>query len=424
MPFAAFVVSLVVLLVLGMPVVWAMFMSSFLYALATGTNLTVVAQKAVTGLESFALLAVPLFMLSAEVMNNTSVTRRLFDFANKFVGHLPGGVGHVNVVTSMIFAGMSGSAIADTCGIGYVCLTEMDKRGFGKAFSTAVTAASSTIGPIIPPSIPMVVYAVVAGASVGKLFLGGAIPGLLMGLTQMVYVYLVSRKRHYVSETRESWKARLVATKEAFLPLLTPIILLGGIYSGIFTPTEAAAVAVLYSMVLGVLYGELSFRKLGEIAVRVLLSAGIVMFIVAAANLFSWVMTTEDIPNRLGAVFLSVAHSKTSLLFVLNTVFLLLGMIMDINTILLVFVPMVIPSVTAMGIDLVHFGVIVVLNTMVGLLTPPYGMNLFILSGLTKLTIPQILKELWPFIILLIILLFLVTYVEPLVMWLPNMLVR
>lgn len=424
MGLTVFTISLVALIALGMPIVFSMIVASWAYALASGVALTVVAQKMVTGLESFTLLAVPLFMLSAEVMNNTSVTRRLFDFANKLVGRFPGGIGHVNVFTSMIFAGMSGSAVADTCGIGYVCLTEMDKRGFGMPFSTAVTAASSTIGPIIPPSIPMVVYAVVAGASVGKLFLGGAIPGVLMGVTQMIYIYCISLKRGYAAEKRSTWREKLIATRNAVLPLLTPVILLGGIYGGVFTPTEAAAVAVLYALCLGAVYGDLNLRKLGEISVRVLLSAGIIMSIVAAANLFSWVMAAEQVPQRVGAMFLSVTNTRVGLLFMLNIVFLILGAIMDINTILLVFVPMVLPAVTAMGIDLVHFGVIVVLNTMIGLLTPPYGMNLFILSGLTGLTINQILKELWPFIIMLVGLLFLITYVEPIVMWLPNLLVK
>ncbi|MCR4425108.1 MAG: TRAP transporter large permease [Firmicutes bacterium] len=424
MGLTVFTISLVALIALGMPIVFSMIVASWAYALASGVALTVVAQKMVTGLESFTLLAVPLFMLSAEAMNNTSVTRRLFDFANKLVGRFPGGIGHVNVFTSMIFAGMSGSAVADTCGIGYVCLTEMDKRGFGMPFSTAVTAASSTIGPIIPPSIPMVVYAVVAGASVGKLFLGGAIPGVLMGVTQMIYIYCISLKRGYAAEKRSTWREKLIATRNAVLPLLTPVILLGGIYGGVFTPTEAAAVAVLYALCLGAVYGDLNLRKLGEISVRVLLSAGIIMSIVAAANLFSWVMAAEQVPQRVGAMFLSVTNTRVGLLFMLNIVFLILGAIMDINTILLVFVPMVLPAVTAMGIDLVHFGVIVVLNTMIGLLTPPYGMNLFILSGLTGLTINQILKELWPFIIMLVGLLFLITYVEPIVMWLPNLLVK
>ena len=205
---------------------------------------------------------------------------------------------------------------------------------------------------------------------------------------------------------------------------MTPIILLGGIYGGVFTPTEAAAAAVLYALILGIIYGDLSLKKMGIIGVRVLLSAGIVMAIVAAANLFSWVMAVEEVPQRIGSLFLSLTDSKLGMLFTLNLVFLLLGTIMDINTILLVFVPMVLPAVNGLGIDLVHFGVIVVLNTMIGLLTPPYGMILFILSGLTGLTIPEILKELWPFILMLIGLLFLITAVEPLVMWLPNLLVK
>ena len=215
---AVFTITLVLLISVGMPIVFSMIISSWAYAIVSHVSLSEIAQKMIFGLESFSLIAVPLFMFSAEVMNNTTVTQRLFDFANKLVGRFPGGIGHVNVLTSMIFAGMSGSAVADTCGIGYVCLTEMDKRGFGKPFSTAVTAASSTIGPIIPPSIPMVVYAVVAGASVGKLFLGGAIPGLLMGIIMMVYVYFISKKRGYPSEKPSTFKEILSATKKALPP--------------------------------------------------------------------------------------------------------------------------------------------------------------------------------------------------------------
>jgi tripartite ATP-independent transporter DctM subunit len=414
--------TLAVLFSLGMPVVFSLLISSLVYLTLAGIDPRIVIQKIIMGPDSFVLLAVPFFILAAQIMNSTGITKRIFRFASTIVGHFPGGLAHVNIVDSIIFAGMSGSAIADASGAGLMEIEAMVSQGYKKSFATAVSAASSTIGPIIPPSIPMVIYAVIAEASVGKLFLGGIIPGVLMGLSMMVITYFIAKKRGFYRDKRATLKEFFEAFRGAFLALSTVGILLGGIYTGVFTPTEAAAVAALYALFLGtVVYRELGLRDVFQVFSRIVISCGFITFIISTSAIFSWIIAREQVPQRLAQVMLSLTTSKYLILLIMNILFLLLGMLMDTNAIMLIFLPIVLPVVKAVGIDLVHFGVVVTLNLMIGLLTPPFGVLLFLLSGLTKVPIEDILREVYPYMMVLIIVLFLITYWEGLVMFLPNL---
>ena len=414
--------TLAILFSLGMPVVFSLLISSLIYLTLAGIDPRIVIQKIVFGPDSFVLLAVPFFILAAQIMNSTGITKRIFRFASTIVGHFPGGLAHVNIVDSIIFAGMSGSAIADASGAGLMEIEAMVSQGYKKSFATAVSAASSTIGPIIPPSIPMVIYAVIAEASVGKLFLGGIVPGILMGLSMMVITYFIARKRGFYRDRRATLKEFWEAFRGAFLALSTVWILLGGIYTGVFTPTEAAAVAALYALFLGtVVYRELGVRDVFRVFSRIVISCGFITFIISTSVIFSWIIAREQVPQRLADVMLSLTTSKPLILLIMNILFLILGMLMDTNAIMLIFLPIVLPVVKAVGIDLVHFGVVVTLNLMLGLLTPPFGVLLFLLSGLTKVPIEDILREVFPYMMVLIFVLFLITYWEGLVMFLPNL---
>jgi len=405
-----------------MPVVFSLLISSLIYLTLAGIDPRIVIQKIVFGPDSFVLLAVPFFILAAQIMNSTGITKRIFRFASTIVGHFPGGLAHVNIVDSIIFAGMSGSAIADASGAGLMEIEAMVSQGYKKSFATAVSAASSTIGPIIPPSIPMVIYAVIAEASVGKLFLGGIVPGILMGLSMMVITYFIARKRGFYRDRRATLKEFWEAFRGAFLALSTVWILLGGIYTGVFTPTEAAAVAALYALFLGtVVYRELGVRDVFRVFSRIVISCGFITFIISTSVIFSWIIAREQVPQRLADVMLSLTTSKPLILLIMNILFLILGMLMDTNAIMLIFLPIVLPVVKAVGVDLVHFGVVVTLNLMIGLLTPPFGVLLFLLSGLTKVPIEDILREVFPYMMVLIFVLFLITYWEGLVMFLPNL---
>jgi tripartite ATP-independent transporter DctM subunit len=416
------VLTLAILFSLGMPVVFSLMISSLVYLLLAGIDPRIVIQKLVMGPDSFVLLAVPFFIMAAQIMNSTGITKRIFRFASTIVGHFPGGLAHVNIVDSMIFAGMSGSAIADASGAGLMEIEAMVSQGYAKSYATAVSAASSTIGPIIPPSIPMVIYAVIAEASVGKLFLGGIVPGVAMGLAMMVITFFIARKRGFYRDRRATFREFIDAFKSAFLALTTVVILLGGIYTGIFTPTEAAAIAALYALFLGtVVYRELGLRDVFQIFSRIVISCGFITFIISTSAIFSWIIAREQVPQRLAEVMLSLTTNKSVILLIMNVLFLILGMLMDTNAIMLIFLPIVLPVVKSVGIDLVHFGVVVTLNLMIGLLTPPFGVLLFLLNGLTKVPIEDILREVFPYIIVLVFVLFLITYWEGLVMFLPNL---
>jgi tripartite ATP-independent transporter DctM subunit len=399
-----------------------MVVSTAVYCLLKGISLQEVVETMVIGFDNqFILLAIPLFVLSARVMNIGGITTRIFDFADRTVGFLRGGLAHVNVVASLIFSGMTGSALADASGLGMMEIKAMEDGGYERPFACAVSAATATIGPIIPPSIPMVIYSMLSGASLGNLFLGGIIPGLLMGGAMMVYIAATAGRRNYPQGSWLGLRALARAFAQAFLSLMTPVILLGGIYTGVFTPTEAGAAAALYAMILATLvYREMGLRGLYREMVATVENVGFLSFIIAGAFAFSYVVTLEGISTAIANATVALTANPYLLLLLINVLFLILGCFLDTMILMLVVIPMILPAVRALGIDLVHFGVVIILNMMIGLCTPPYGMLLFTVSGLTGTPLGAVIREVLPFLWVLIAVLFLITYVPALVLFLPR----
>ncbi|MEO8546202.1 MAG: TRAP transporter large permease, partial [Burkholderiaceae bacterium] len=363
---------LVLTLILRLPIGFGMMISGVAYLLLKRQDLGLVADQVLNGLyNSYVLLAVPLFIFAASVMNSGTVSERLFDFALAIVGRLRGGLAHVNIIVSVIFSGMSGSAIADAAGPGIVSIRMMVKNGYSAEFAGALTAASSTIGPIIPPSIPLILYALVSGASVGALFIGGVIPGLLMAVALMVAVHLVARKRNLPRGQALPWSAYPRVLARGFLPLTLPVVLLGGIYSGVFTPTEAAAVAALYALFLSsIVYRALSWRRLYEILVESAKTSAAVTLIIASAFVINYCFTAEHVPELVANWLTSLHLSSIGFLLLVNLLFLVLGCFLDTSIMLLVVIPILIPTAKLLGIDLVHLGVVLAVNMMIGLITP------------------------------------------------------
>lgn len=421
-----FLGSFIALFLLGMPISVAMISSSIIYITMRGMDLGFMAMQMFSGLDNFVLIAIPMFIMTAEVMNRTSVADRIFNFCNALVGYIPGGLGHVNIATSVIFAGMSGSAVADVGGIGHLSYQAMVDEGFDKEFSASVTIASSTVGPIIPPSIPMVVYAMVANVSVGKMFFGGILPGLIIAGILMVYVYIVSLNRHYPRRKIESAGAflrnLLFAFIYGFLPLLTPAILLGSIYFGVVTTTEASAVAVLYSLVLGFfLYRTMDIKGFIESLKNVFVTCGAILLVLPAAKVFSFVMTAENLQDIIFRAMTTFAgDNKFLIILSVNILFLILGALSDPTVNIMLFVPMVLPLILSTGMDPIHFGIMVVINAMIGNTTPPVGVVLMTVCGVEKLSYEKTLKELWPQIIMLMAALLLIIISPQIVLAIPN----
>jgi len=419
------IISLVLigLFAAGVPIAIAMGLAGFSVIMLSGNiPIEVTAQRFVTGVDSFPLLAVPFFILAGALMNTGGVTERLVRLANAMVGRLTGGLGHVVVVTNMIMAGMSGSAVADAAGTGAVLIPSMIRAGYGAAFSAAVTASASTIGPIIPPSIPFVVFGILASVSIGRLFLGGAIPGILMGLYLMVAVYIVSKKRGYARGERTSATRLWGAFKSALPALLLPVIILWGIVGGAVTPTEAAVLAVLYALFLGVfVYRELTLSSMARVFCEAALTTGVIMFIVAGASLLAWIMTREQAgPTLVGAVT-SVTRDPRLVLLLINIILLILGCFLETLSLMILLVPVLMPLIHALGIDPVHFGVVFTLNLMIGLITPPVGMSMFIACSIAKIRLVDFAREIPLFVVALVLVLLLITYYPPLVLFLPNL---
>ena len=384
---------------------------------------TFLASIMIGSLEHYSLIAIPLFIFAAQVMNISKVTDRIFDFAKTLVGHLTGSLGHANIVASIIFAGMSGSALADAAGLGRVEIEGMTKEGYDKPFSAAVTAASSCIGPIIPPSIIMVIYASIAEESAGRVFLGGVIPGFFMGAAMMVIVYFISRNRGYKKYPRASLGQIWKSFRSAFLALLTPAIILGGIGSGATTPTEAAVLAVAWSLFLGmVVYKEVRPADLPRILSSVIIYTAVVLFIFSAASVFTRLITIERVPFIFAHFLMTALQEKWLILFALNIFLLIGGMVMEPTPLLLIVTPVMLPIAQALDIDLVHLGVFMVLNLVIGNLTPPFALALYVVSDITKIPFWTIVRATAPFYIPLIVTLFAIVYYSPLVMWLPNLL--
>jgi len=414
---------LLLFLALEFPVAIAMTGASVAYLLLRGDiPLVVVAQRVTVGVDSFVLLAIPFFFLAGELMNRGGITQRLVDLAQALVGGIRGGLGHVTVVTNMIMAGMSGSAVADATGTGTVLIPAMERAGYPKTFSAALVGAASTIGPVIPPSIPFVIYGGITGVSVGRLFLGGVVPGVLMGVVLMGAVYMVAKRRGYRAEGWLTFSEALRSTWRAIPVMLFPVIILGGIFSGIVTPTEAAVVAVVYAVLLSTLfYRELSPADLVRILASVAGNTARITFIIASAGLYGWLLAREGVPQQLTELFLSISREPWVILLMVNVLLLILGCLMETTALLVILTPVLMDLITKVGIDPVHFGVVLTLNLMIGLLTPPVGMTLYVMVSLTGVSVTDFTRECAIFMAALVIVLGLITYIPGLVVFLPHL---
>jgi C4-dicarboxylate transporter DctM subunit len=422
-PLVILAIVLVLGMLLRMPIGFSMLMSGVAYLIAKGQDLGLVAEQVCNGLyNSYVLLAVPLFVFAANLMNAGTVSERIFDFCRILVGRMRGGLAQVDILVSVIFSGMSGSAIADAAGPGLVTIRQMLKKPeYTRGFAGAVVVASATLGPIIPPSIPMVIYALVSGASVGALFLGGVVPGLLMTLLMMGVVHIIATRRNMPREEPVPLREWPNILFRGALPLSMPIVLLGGIYSGAFTPTEAAAVAALHALILStVVYRALTWRSFWGVVMESTRSSAVITLILASSFILNYAFTAEQVPQSMAAWVDSMHLSRIQFLLMVNVLFLVLGCFLDVSVLLLVFVPMLLPAVNALGIDLVHFGVLVVLNMMIGLIHPPFGMLLFVIKALTGIPIGEMMREGWLFLVLLLGLLLALTFFPQLVLWLPH----
>lgn len=419
-----FLITLFGLAGIGTPVGYSIITASVMYFTFGDLDVALAGEKILQGLyKSFVLLAVPLFITAANIMNAGTITDRLLNFCIAVVGRFKGGLGHVNVVASLIFSGMSGSAVADAAGIGKIIIGMMTKNGrYTKGYAAAITAASATIGPIIPPSIPMVLYSVISDTSIGYLFLAGIVPGLIMGLVLMMMNTIIAHKRNFATEPPEPLKKLPKTTIRAFPALLMPAILLYGIYGGVTTPTEAAAIAALYALLLtGVLYKSLSFKSLYEILVDSAKSSAAVGVVIGGAFILNYIVITENIPGVMTTYLQGIDISPLTFLLFVNVIVLILGCFLDATTIILVIIPLFIPVCKALGIDLIHFGVLVVVNSMIGLITPPYGILLFVINAVTGISLKEIISEIWIFILVLLFALGIMIIFPEIILWLPEM---
>jgi len=424
MTFAIFGV-LVFFIMIGLPIAVSMGLTAVIFFVVLGEIdvLCMVPARMYSSTTGFPLLAIPFFILVGSLMNTGGMTNRIFRFAQSMVGHIQGGLGHVNVVNSMIFAGMSGAAVADAAGIGMVELEAMTKAGFDRRFSAAVTAASSTIGPVIPPSIPFVIFGSITGTSVGRLFLGGFIPGFIMGIGMMITVYIISGRRGYPREKRATFREFIVSGLNAWSALLCPLIIIGGIMLGIFTPTEASVAAVIYALIVTLLiYKEITIRDLPRILWESLEHTIRVMFIISAAGIFGWLLIHQRVPEAVVKSLMTLSKNPWVILLIINIILLVLGCFMEGISIMLLTIPVFMPLITKIGIDPVHFGVVMTLNLMVGLLTPPVGMVLYAVSSVGRVPLWELASELKWYIVAIMVALGLITYIPALVTWLPNLL--
>ena len=417
------IMSLFFLAGIGMPIAYAIMLASFVYLSVGGQDIGLSGKILLDGVySSFILLAVPLFIIAANIMNAGTISDRLLKFCVGLVGRFKGGMGHVNIVASLIFSGMSGSAVADAAGIGKIIIDMMTRTGhYTRGYAAAITAASATIGPIIPPSIPMVLYALVSNTSIGFLFLGGILPGLLMGMVLMVMNTIISYKRGFGTEEAIPLRELPALTVNAFPALLMPAILLYGIYGGVTTPTEAAAVAALYALILAaVFYRALSIGKFYSILVESARSSAAVGLVIGGALILNYIVASENIPNIMASYFIGLDISPFAFLITVNIILLLLGCLLDATTLILVIIPLFLPACRILEIDLVHFGVVAIINCMIGLITPPYGILLFVINAVTRIPLGEIIREVIPFLLVLVLALLVMITVPEIVLWLPR----
>ncbi len=417
-----FLLVFVVLMILKVPVAFSLGFSCLFYFVTNGVPLETVPTIMLGTFESFTLLAIPLFMLAGQIMNMGGVTERLFDFCKKLVGHIPGGLGHVNIVSSLIFAGMSGSATADAAGLGTIEINYMKKEGYDPAFAAAVTAASSTVGTIMPTSLGFVIFGAMTGTSIAGLFIAGIGPAILMTIAQMVIVYFEAKKRNFKVYPRATLVMILLAFCKSFLPMLTPIIILAGIMTGFATPTEAAVLSIIYAVFLGmIIYKELDFKGLIQTMINVGKGTAKIMLIVSFASVFGWILTYEGIPAMLTELLMGISESKYVILMILNVFILVLGCFMESISVMMIVVPVLIPLLNTLGIELMHFGVILELNLNIGLITPPLGVCAYVTADIAEVSFEEVMKAIWPFLGVLIFVLMIITYFPAAPLFLPRL---
>lgn len=412
----------VVFVLLGVPISFVLGIAAIItLVFIGGYPIQVIVQRMFTAVDSFPLMAIPFFMLAGSLMDRGGITRRIIDLANALVGFLRGGLAHVAIISGVILAGISGSAVADTAAIGSILVPEMSRRGYSREFSGAVVSAAGIIGPIIPPSIPMIIYGVLAQTSIGDLFIGGILVGLLIAIGFMIVAYWTAVKHNYPTEMKVPLKEVWARFKSAIWALFMPVIIIGGIRGGIFTPTEGGVVAAVYGLFMGLfVYKELKLRDLPEILGEAVISTAVVSFLIATASLFSWILASERIPQAVAAAFLAISNNKYVILFLINILLLIVGMFLDVAPALILFMPVLLPLVSSMGVDLVHFGVVVTLNLAIGLLTPPVGTALYVACNIAKVPLGTLSLAVLRFIAVVLIVLFLATYIPGIVLWLPN----
>nr|WP_325242603.1 TRAP transporter large permease [uncultured Oscillibacter sp.] len=414
-----------ILIMLGVHVGYALIMASiFFFTASGGWNLVPFAlEQMFNGVNSQTLLAVPFFVLAGNLMNGGGVTTRIFDFAASMIGHRKGGLAHVNVVASLIFSGMSGSALADAGGLGQLEIKSMKDAGFDEGFAGGITAASCIIGPLVPPSTPLIIYAVLANQSVEKLFMAGFLPGLLTTAALMIMCSILSHKRNYPSEPKRSWSYRANSFKKSFWALLTPVIILIGIFTGYFTPTEAAVVAALYTMILGFfVYKELTLDSFFKICIDSIKTSGTIVLMILGVTLFQFVISREQMPQAIATFFTSHVSSKLTLLLMINIVLLILGTCIDALPLQMILVPILLPAILAYNINPIHFGVVVIFNLMIGILTPPMGTALFVVARVGNMQFKTLMKGVVPFLIPLVITLILLNVFPEITLILPRLL--
>ena len=424
-PVIVLVLSFIVLLAIGTPVAWSIAISSLLTMLVSFPAIpafTTISQRMATGLDSFALLAIPFFVLSGQLMNKGGIAHRLIAFAKTLVGALPGGLALINVIGAMLMGAIAGSAMASASAMGSILGPEMEKEGYSKEFGAAVNITSATIGLVIPPSNVLIVYSLASGGvSIAALFLAGYIPGILTGLFLMVVAMIWAKRKGYKVGEKSSVKQIFRTFIDAVPSLFLLIVVIGGIVTGIFTATEASAIAVLYTLILGFIYKEITFTNLPQILLDSSVTTAIVMLLIGASMSMSWVMSYEKIPQEISNVLLQVSDNKVIILLIINLILLFVGIFMDMTPAVLIFTPIFLPVVTKLGMDPIHFGIIMVLNLCIGLTTPPVGSVLFVGVGVAKTTIQKVIKPLIPLFLVMILALFLVTYFPQLSLWLPGL---
>ena len=424
----AALIGLFTFFLIGLPVAFSLGISglislAFMEGGIEKVNFTILAQRIFYGPNSFLILAIPFFLLAGKLMNTGGITERIYSFARSLVGHFKGGLGHVNVVASMIFAGMTGVATSEAAGLGVVEIKAMKDAGYDEDFAVAVAASSSCMGPIIPPSVALVVYGVLASTSVGRLLIGGVVPGVMTGIALMITVYIFAIRRDYPRDVKSNFREMRTRFSRAVWPMMTPVILIGGMLAGIFTPTEAAGVAVLYAFVLGCLvYREISFADLRRILRETAVETAVITFIVSCAMLYGWIMIRSQIPVKLAEYLMSLTTNPVGMLMILNVFFLIVGCFMETLAAMTILVPILIPMIHKLGIDPVHFGLVMVFNLVIGLLTPPFGLVLFVMARISGVPLPRIVRAVAPFYIPLFVVLLLITFYKPFVTFLPDLL--